>query len=733
VSASLISGGKQPAKQKLKSMKTVQKIIMAGALVLALTTNVFAQINTNLQFTAVTVTDEHAIRLTWASTNSELYQIQFANALATNTDGTTAWQTLYDNYPSQGTNTFVGDFGNYILAPAVVHPKNSSMRFYRILDQGQDSLASDEPIVSIISPTNGSAAVGELTINVVASTDQPILSGTKLYVDGQEMQMADSITNYTVGSTNYEMDTYSINTCEWGNETHTLFATAENESGYGDVIGSGPVSSGHGVSPFVPVLFSNLVTRISFSQPSFDPSSGQTQQVSAVFANNSDWTLNIVDVYSNVVQTASGSGTSMFYNWDGTSNGTNLPNGIYYYYINAETNGESSDAMLSGGSSSLARSSAVRSESPELWAVAPDSENVVPFAIYPPGFDTNSLTVFRATPSEVESLTASSSRSESSVAMDSGGSFSPDASGGGSSAGSQGSPATPLRPPSNPMRGFAGTFGVAYDTYTANGTNPVHCAILVDGLGAGGHISMQGNSASTQQPFGPLPQYKREVNNFISQMQHWGWNNSFLKVDDQLNINDLRGSGTPFNNANIGVLFTHGCYGTTLDYTANGCKQMYFPITSGGGAQYLRLSEMNLGGSGTNGLKWMALNSCRSLYQANWNSMKNAGIKPYNGNLHLLMGENTDGYTSSSFGWYWAKYINFGTGTNAASFSPLAIRTAWYQAAYDAYHNVPFAGGTTINYAVAGDNACHDDTLQTNSAPGGSWFYETKQVYPLLQ
>ena len=31
----------------------------------------------------------------------------------------------------------------------------------------------------------------------------------------------------------------------------------------------------------------------------------------------------------------------MSYNWDGTgSGGTNLPNGIYYYYITAQTNGQ---------------------------------------------------------------------------------------------------------------------------------------------------------------------------------------------------------------------------------------------------------------------------------------------------------------------------------------------------------------------------------------------------------
>src|ERR1017187_3165882 len=333
-----------------------------------------------LQFTGVSTTDEGAIRLSWASNTNEVYQIQCADALAGNADGSTAWQTLYDDYPSQGTNTFWLDTGNYNLAPAILHPKNMPMRFYRMLDKGADTL-SDEPNVSVTAPTNGTAVSGELTITVAAATDQPVISGTKLYVDGQEMRHADGVTNWNDGVTNYEVDTYSINTCEWGNGTHTLFAIAENQSGFSDAMNSPPVYSGHAVSAFVPVTFSNLVTRISFSQPSFDPASGQTQQVSAVFAANCNWTLNICDLYSNVVQTVSGSGTSMLYNWDGTANGTNLPNGIYYYYINAQTNGESSD-FVSGGSSggsggnppspSFARSSAVGSDSSssmELWAV----------------------------------------------------------------------------------------------------------------------------------------------------------------------------------------------------------------------------------------------------------------------------------------------------------------------------------------------------------------------------
>lgn len=694
---------------------------------------------TNLQFTAVAVTDEHAIQLTWSSTNQELYQIQFANALATNADGTTAWQVLYDNYPSQGTNTFVGDFGNYILAPQVTHPKYNAMRFYRILDEGQDSL-TDEPTVTIDSLTNNSAATGELTFTVTAATDQPGLHGTILYVDGQEMRPPDNVTNYTIGSTNYETDTYSINTCEWLNRTHILFATTEAASQYSSQVNSGAVLTGHAVSPFVSILFSNLIEEISFSQPSFDPSSGQTQQVSAVFANNSDWTLNIEDVYSNVVQTASGSGTSMLYNWDGTSNGTNLPNGLYFYYINAETNGESSDAMLSGGSSSFARSLAVPAESSEVWAVAPDSENVVPFALYPPGFDTNGFTIFSATPSEVKSLTAAA-RPESTVAMrsgvsfaaDSGGGFAPAAAGGGgSSAGSQGSPSSPQRPPTNPVRGLAGSFGIAIDTYNTHGTNGPSTPSLNNGLNPSLplYISMGDSGSTSPMTWPPRVEHVAEANQFVKVMQYYGWNNSFNKMDDQFSINDLRGSGTMFNNVNLGVLILHGTYGngsSAIDYAANMCKQMYFPITSGGSAQFLRFSEMNLGGSGTNGLKWMVIDACNSLQHNNWSSMKNKGIKPYNSNLHLILGGDTKTWTSTLKWYNFARYINYGRHN---FYSPYTIRDGYYQANTDAFPDGSLPSGVTVTLAVAGDSACLDDSLQTNTPPSGTWTYTSQPIYP---
>lgn len=723
--------------------------ILGGVLSLGLLTtqHIFGQ--TNLQFTGVSATDEGAIHLTWASASNEVYQIQCADSLNGNADGSTAWQVLYDGYPSQGTNTFIGDFGNYNLAPQILHPKNMSMRFYRVVDKGPDSLALDEPAVSILSPTNGAAAVGELTISVVAATDQPIIAGTKLYVDGQEMRPADSTTNWTDGSTNYEVDTYNINTCEWGNGTHTLFATAESESGYGDAPNSPPVMTGHAVSPFVSALFSNLVTRISFSQPCFDPSSGQTQQVSAVFAANCDWTLAVRDIYSNAVRTVTGSGSSMVFNWNGTGDGgTNLPTGIYYYFISAQTNGWAFQSSMGSGDSGDGNSSALAlsfasasfsasADSTELLAMPADGSGAaVPLVLYPPGMDTNDLLIFPASLLleilEMQPQGALVSRAAFNT-MDSGssGGFSPDDSG-GSSASSQGAPASPQRPPPGPIVGVAGTFGIAYDTFTANGTNALVAPLVQNILGLNGsYIALDGYSGNTHLNYDPLPQYNAESGNFINEMQLFGWQCKIRKADDQLGIDYLRGSGTPFNNVSLGVFMTHGAFGNTQDYQAGLCKQMYFPVTSGGSIQYLRMSEMNLGGSDpTNGLKWFSIMACDSLHQANWSSMQSHGIYPYNNNLHLLLGANSVISTSSTILQNWAQYMNFGKGSSFSGASPMTIQDAWYQAARDAYSGRQYTN--TMVMAITGDSACFGDYVQQghNSAPQGSWRYDQLQVWP---
>jgi len=149
-------------------------------------------------------------------------------------------------------------------------------------------------------------------------------------------------------------------------------------------------------------------------------------------------------------------------------------------------------------------------------------------------------------------------------------------------------------------------------------------------------------------------------------------------------------------------------------------------------AQYLRMSETSLGGSSpTNGLKWMAIMACTSLYQANWNSMKNQGVKPYNSNLHMILGTATEFGAEPIIGQYWADYMLGDPSTNRA---PMKIRDAWYAAGRQAYQQVYQDVGLPYptEFAVAADDNCSEDSLQTNSVPsGGTWNYYLKnQVYP---
>jgi hypothetical protein len=618
------------------------------------------------------------------------------------------------------------DTGNYFADPEILHPSQMPTRFYRVVLTGTNTTPT-VPIVLITSPTNSTSTNGAITVTVNASSDQFFLS-TKLYVDGQEMNEADVSTNWSDGSgTNYVTDTYTINTCEWPNGSHTLFATASCQSGAAGAHDVAAVGIGYGVSPFVPVTFDNLITRISFSQPFFTPEDGQTQQVTAVFEVNSDWTLQIQDVNNSTVRTATGSGTSMEFDWDGKDdNSVDLPVGNYTYLITATTNG-SAFSMMSARSSAT---SSLLNDKTELWALPPNGESFVPLAIYPIGFDTNGFTIINASQSQVDALTEAAMALDTPAPMAKSGKLivSDSSSGGVSPAfagGSSQSSRAPTRPPTNPVKGRTGVYGFAYDTYSANGP---HFQLGPPSNGLLGHVGLEGNTAGQSTfNYDPLPEYKRESANFVKAMQKGNWSQGFAKVDDHWSINDLRGSGSIFNGVKLGLVLLHGTYGTTADSTsgANMCKQMYFPITAGQSAQYIRMSEMNFGSSATNGLKWMAIAACSSLFHTDWNNMQSLGVHPYNSNLHLLLGTDTTVYTDDHIMELWAQYMT--KGTNG---TPMTIKDAWINGATDAYHKSKFNYPITMKFAVAGDSSCMSDKLNTNSAPDGSWTYSSTQVYP---
>jgi hypothetical protein len=694
--------GKQPANKKIRTMKHIREMMTVSALVLALAINGLAQ--TSLQFTAATQTDEQAILLTWASTNHEIYGIQFADALAKNADGSTTWNTLYDNYPSHGTNTFVGDFGNYDVLPAILHPRNMPMRFYRIVDEGADT--ADSPFVAIISPTNGAVLSGQITVSVVSTSSLPVLTA-KLYVDGQEMDESDDGSNYV------------INTCEWPDGPHILFVVATARSGMSGPSGNFPIYTGHGVSAYVPVTFSNLISRIAFSQPFFEPSLGQTQEVTATFAANCDWTLQIQDVNSNTVRNASGSGTSMTFDWDGTGDGeTNIPDGVYTYLISAETNGQAFMSMMSSSvSSSASALSPAPEDTTELWALSPESpEPPLPLAIYPPGFDTNGYTIFEASQSEVRALTKAvlaadkpATSAKSAMPMDSGSSGSSFEANGATPA-YAGSPrqssSAPTRPPAAPIKNAVNTYGIAYYSWPSPQTVNIPQNYIL------GVCHLDGDTTGSQATCNNLPEAANMELNMVRVLSKAGWKIMYDRPDQLLHVNDMRrsdqgyGGGELFTTATLGLFLDHGDYGTDPDYNpgSSGSKQTYFRSDNDGGDNgWLRMCQIGFGGN----LKWMGILACDSLNT--FSSMSSKGAIPLK-TTHLVCGCATIAGLGEDIGAYWAKNMIGG-----AFKSPETIANAWFDAGHKQYlgaTNLP-----TVIFRVAGYPECMNDTVNNNTAP----------------
>src|ERR1017187_5514034 len=165
------------------------------AAILTVVITLAAQANAQLQFTGVRATVENAIQLYWQSDSNALYEIDYADQLVDASLGGPVWTPLYTDYPSHGTNTFAADAGNYDQVPSITHPKNSPMRFYRVVLTGANT--GDMPIVAISSPGNGAVASGSLTVSVNASSTQ-MLVDTRLYVDGEEQFAGGDGTNFVI-------------------------------------------------------------------------------------------------------------------------------------------------------------------------------------------------------------------------------------------------------------------------------------------------------------------------------------------------------------------------------------------------------------------------------------------------------------------------------------------------------------------------------------------------------
>lgn len=666
-----------------------------------------------LQFTSVRATAEKAIQLYWASNTNEVYEVDYADQLAGNGDGSTAWNKLYEDYPSHGTNTFIADAGNYDITPQIPHPKLSPMRFYRIMLVEGNGIATN-PAVSILSVTNGASLSGDVTISVLASTGD-ILTDVKLFIDGEEQWSSVGSTNS--GGTN----NFVINTCEWPNGSHTIFATAKSQSGFEGAANGGVISYGRAVSPYRNVTFDNLITRFDFSQPYFEPDLGQTQQVTAAFTANCDWTLQIQDASLNTVRFASGSGSSMEFDWDGTgTNGASLPNGVYSYLLTAQTNGQAFMSMMSGGgfSSSVRASVSSVEEATELWALPENADGFVPLALYPPGFDTNGFTIIEASQSQVRALTEAviavdrpAIQAKSAMLMDS------ESGGGGMmSAAAYSSPSQntrgPKRKPKVGVKGEVGNFGICYKTYGTNGFTSPH-PLTGWPYPLPTKVAIDGQSATALTVDYRVQQFKKMADDFNQIMTKAAWKSAFIKKDDQWGATDIKktslGGNSIFNTCNFGILMTHGSY-VNNNNAGNSSDAVKYTYCWLGGNDYVKLSEMDFGSTGTNGLRWMTIFACNILKSENYNSMNNHGLIPVNDNLHLLLGFNTTGYAASNLGKYYANYL---TATNYS----YSVVNSIADACADAYTENSKGITNIVRVAISGWDSCMGDTLQLYNDP----------------
>ena len=697
-------------------MKTITRKLFrsfSNLIALAVFSAGLANAQNAIQFTRVNAEPDNSIQLHWTSNTNEYYEIDYANALATNSDGSTAWNMLYDDYPSQGTNTLWLDAGNFNTTPIVPNPNASQMRFYRIRVEGTNT-TGDGLSVAIASLTNGAVLSGNVTVSVVASSSN-LLSSPLLYLDGKEM-------NPSLDGTNFV-----INTCESWNGSHTLFAVAKSQSGLeGNKYNLG-ITYDRAVSPFINVNFENLITEFAFSQQFFQPSLGQTQQVTAHFTANCNWTLQMLDSNSNAVRTVTGSGDSMAFNWDGTGDSeTNIPDAVYTYTLTAETNGLAYELVGGSGSGSSGSPSApdLMAESSQMWVVnTNESEGVLPLAILPPGYDTNGYTIFSATPSEIRTLNAESLPVRSSVhasLLAGGGHFTPNDSGGsGASQSTSDSGA----------KNALGTIGVCYQQYLNPNISahdpltgwpyPVQPQyVALDGYAA--------SSSASAVKFQTALQTKQIADGFTTAMQKGGYYSSFEYGNDQVKLTDLEktslGGNSIFNNVNFGFLISHGSYATNAEDDNVKYTYIWIENLQANIAQYLRLSDFDFGGTQPTGLRWMTILACDTLIQANYNSMNSHSKIPVNSNLHLLLSGSSVIWFAPDLGKNYAFNLLYGNET---------IINSWYGAGTQTYQYQNKGITNNVSFAYTGSPACIYDSLQSYEDSDGSLTRSQTTVYNL--
>lgn len=154
----------------------------------------------------VSIDNTNAI-LTWPSTNTETFLLQYAS----NLDASTSWETLTDNYPASSSNTtsFV-HVGSVTYPPFIIGGTNSggsvSIDPTNTTSTNTTSTASTSDGTNAFQSTYGFYRVVRDGVNIYGLTNGAVMSGEKSF----PIEFALNHTDAIVGVTFYDTNDYPI-------------------------------------------------------------------------------------------------------------------------------------------------------------------------------------------------------------------------------------------------------------------------------------------------------------------------------------------------------------------------------------------------------------------------------------------------------------------------------------------------------------------------------------------
>jgi hypothetical protein len=750
-------------------MKTVRQItgslIVGIAFVGGIISNVQAQIT--IQTPIVRADDYRTVLLRWNAETGAVYQVESADALEAEGPQGLQWVLREAECAAKGTTAEWLDVGDTRWIPRVLHPVFQPQRFYRVQKVGQATDAA--PAVTIfLSQTNPVSGWLSVTGAISFANTNQQMSSIGIFVDGQRV--------HTGSAENFDVQ---INTTEWPNGTHEIYAVVGTVDGgetitEDDTASTNQVVQGIGVSTLVSADFENYISQFFVAVPYFDPSQGQTQEITAVFAEDSYWRVTVVDYQDTPVRWFEGQGTSCYAAWDGNDqSGFPLPFGYYDYIIEARPSQFGPLSLIGGGGEAAMMSAAFPDESDtELVGPAADyrrtgpamqfsrtnsaiRENLVmptlnpakPVPVTPEAEQEEKLFpssveealmagltsyyvktppmpperilidgVWETVPWEVVHGPRPPMEMKISEAMQE--KFLQKLSGVLLDEGTQENGPQQANWPDDvyttrtPLR-FPGQLFMGYAGTVGIGFQGNHPGGNHFASPAGGVISLD------TPPYGPLINSSVLANGFSINMGLGGWRTSFYLGNNNLrHTNILYASGRVgkfASSCDFGLIIGHMT--AALNTSSYGATHSWLPLynsdVSTATYTWCALPQFDLGQIGSpDTLKWMALYGCNSLRQQDFSDMWTKFLLPMPPNLRLLLGSETGVYIQPFFGWRFAANLH---GWNSGG-NPMTIRDAWNDASAVAHTEAGKARRPWLRPGTTVMSVVYRSTTQ-----GGSW------------